>query len=178
MKQTMAVISAVLALTSLIACGSSTPAGSGGSSGTAGHGGVSGSGGMAGSGSVNGSGGSGGGGTSGGGGVTGAGGQPSGGTAGHGGGGQTGVCPYTVASFSCAAACAKLHDFYARCQNDATVPAELQAMLGLYGQVTVISTSTCAVVAPAAQAQWACFQGVPDGAACSAIAGCDASNCP
>ena len=50
--------------------------------------------------------------------------------------------------------------------------------LGLYGEVEVICTSTCAVVAPASQAQWSCFQGVPDDASCAALAGCNATNCP
>jgi hypothetical protein len=111
----------------------------------------------------------------GGGGRSGAGGQPAGGTTG---GGQTGVCPYTVAAFSCDAACAKLHTFYTRCQNDPAVPGELQAMLGLYGQVEVVCTSTCAVVAPASQAQWGCFQGAPDDVACADLAACNATNCP
>jgi len=34
------------------------------------------------------------------------------------------------------------------------------------------------MVAPASQAQWACFQGVSDGAPCSALAGCNATNWP
>ena len=106
----------------------------------------------------------------------GAGGQMAGGTTGT--GGQVGGCPYTVASSSCAAACAKLHDWYARCQNDPTVPAETLAMLSIYAQVEVVCTSSCAVVAPSAQAQWACFQGMPDNAPCAAIAGCNVTNCP
>ena len=91
---------------------------------------------------------------------------------------QPGVCPYTVASFSCEAACKNLHDLNARCQNDPSLPGEMQAMLSLYGEVEVICTSSCAVVAPSSQAQWSCLQGVPADAPCSAIAGCNATNCP
>jgi hypothetical protein len=179
MKHVIFVMSVVLALASLDACGGSAPAGAGGSGGggTAGSGGISassesmGTGGMVGSGGISASGGS-----TGSGGRTGTGGQARGGATGA--GGQTGLCPYTVDTFSCDAACKKLHDFSPRCETDPTVPAELQAMFGLYGQVEIICTSTCALVAPTSQAQWACFQGVPDDAPCSAIAGCSATNCP
>jgi hypothetical protein len=157
------------------ACGGSTPSGSGG----AGSGGAVGSGGTPGSGGAMGTGGAmGKGGVSGG--QPGTGGKA--GTGGRSGGGATGGtatsrCPYTVASFSCEAACRKLHDFFARCQNDPTLPAEAKAMLGLYGEVEVICTSSCAVVAPSAQAEWSCYQGMPDDAPCNAIAGCNATNC-
>jgi hypothetical protein len=100
----------------------------------------------------------------------------SGGATGSGGGAA--VCPYTVTSFSCDAACARLHEIAARCKNDPGVAAETRAMLGLYGDLEVICTSSCAYEAPTAQAQWACFQGIPENAPCSAIGGCNASNCP
>jgi hypothetical protein len=177
MKQAIAVMSTVLAFSSLDACGSSTPEGTGGNGGSTptGSGGISASGGTMGTGGLAGTGGAmGSGGVVGSGGKLGTGGQSAGGASGTG----TGLCPFTVASFSCEAACKKLHDIYGRCQNDPTISAEMQAMLGLYGQVEVICTSTCAVVAPASQAQWACFQGVPDDAPCSAIAGCNMDNCP
>jgi hypothetical protein len=160
------------------ACGGSTPEGSGGASGS---GGLAGSGGTQGSGGAMGTGGAmGKGGVSGGplgtGGKAGTGGRSSSGGA-TGSGTATSRCPYTVASFSCEAACSKLHDFYARCKNDPTLPEEAKAMLGLYGEVVVICTNSCAVVAPSAQAEWSCYQGMPDDAPCSAIAGCNATNC-
>lgn len=113
------------------------------------------------------------GGRSGSGGRVSTGGQPAGGAT-----GAQAVCPYTVATFSCESACKSLHAFSARCGSDPTVPSEVQAMLALYGQVEVMCTSSCAVVAPASLAQWKCFQGLPDDAPCAAIAGCDATNCP
>jgi hypothetical protein len=167
MRNGIVMILVVLAPLSLDACGSSAPAGTG-----AGGGG----GGAVGSGGKPASGGVGGGGMMGSGGKAVTGGQSGGGASGT--STQTGVCPYTVATFSCAAACKSLHDLYSRCQNDPTVPAELQAMLGLYGQVEVVCTSTCAVVSPSALAQWGCLEGVPADAPCSAIAGCNATNCP
>jgi len=103
-------------------------------------------------------------------------GQSGGGAAGS--GGKSGSCPYTVASFSCEAACANLHDLYSRCQNDPALPGEMQATLGLYGQMEIICTSTCALVAPASQALWSCLQGVPADAPCSTIGGCNETNCP
>lgn len=172
MKHVIAVMLAALALSGLHACGDSSEekplAGSGGASargGSPGSGGVAGTGGAKGTGGAVGSGG-----------VNGTGGRSGGGAPGA--GGQAGGCPYTVASFSCEAACQKLHAFNARCGSDPAVPVELQAMLGLYGEVEVICTSTCAVVAPASQGQWECFQGMPDAAPCSAIAGCNATDCP
>jgi hypothetical protein len=173
MKLLLALAVAALAVSNLNACDGSTPAGSGGNGagGAGGGAGVPGGGGALGWGGMTGAGG-----------LVGSGGRA--GVGGHSGGGatgtgtQTGQCPYSVASFSCDEACAKLHDFSTRCQNDPTVPAELAVMLGLYGQVATVCTATCAVVSPSAQAQWACFQGVPDGAPCAAIAGCNPTNCP
>jgi hypothetical protein len=179
MKHVIAVVFGVVALSGLDACDDSPSADPVGGTGgqVAGSGGIGASGGAPGTGGAPGSGGAKGtGGFVGSGGRVGTGGQSGGGATST--GGQTGVCPYTVASFSCEAACQKLHTFNARCANDPSVPAELRAMLGLYGEVEVVCTSTCAVVAPASQAQWACFQGVPDDAPCSAIAGCNATNCP
>jgi hypothetical protein len=185
MKHLMAAILAVLFVWTFGGCGSSTPAGSGGagggsersSGGVPGTGGATGAGGAMASGGVRGTGGAtGAGGAMSSGGVRGTGGSSVGGASGS--GMQPDDCPYAVATFSCEAVCKKLHSLYGRCQNDPAVPSELQAMLGLYGQVEVVCASTCAVVAPASQAQWSCLQGVPDSAPCSAIAGCNASNCP
>jgi hypothetical protein len=161
MKRILTVMLATFALSTLDGCGSSD---SGGAA-DAGHGGANGSGGANGTG-----------GTMGAGGKVGTGGQSGGGATGT--STQTGLCPYTVASFTCEAACKKLHDFTARCENDPAVPSEIQGMLGIYGKVEVICTSSCAVVAPSSQAQWSCFQGMPDDAPCSAIGGCNATNCP
>jgi|GEM_PF-5530736 len=167
MKQLLALTLAALAVSSLDACGSSTPAGSGGNGagGSGGGAGIPSNGGVMGSGGMKGNGGQ-----------TGMGGQATGASTGT--GTQTGQCPYSVTSFSCDEACAKLHDFSTRCLNDPTVPAELAVMLGLYGQVTTVCTASCAVISPSTQAQWGCFQGVPDGAPCSTIAGCNTTNCP
>jgi hypothetical protein len=175
MHHWIAMMLAILASLSLGACSSSelAPGGGagGGAAGALSSGGVVGSGGIRGSGGVVGSGG-----IRGSGGAVGSGGPSSGGDSGF--GGQTGDCPYSVASFSCQGACTKLHDFSARCQNEATISADVAMMLSLYGQVEVVCTSTCDVVSPSAEAQWGCFQGVPDNAPCSAIAGCTATNCP
>jgi hypothetical protein len=187
MKHAIVVMIGLLALSGMEACSSGdNGARAGGAKGT---GGALGSGGAVSSGGVKGTGGastSGGQVSSGGaketggsaksGGKSGSGGQSGGGATGS--SGKSAACPYTVASFSCEAACANLHDLYTRCKDDPSVPAEMQAMLGLYGQMEVICTSTCDVVAPASQAQWSCLQGVPDDAPCSAIGGCNATNCP
>jgi len=181
MKRIVAVALTTLMVSSLDGCGSTsegTEEASGG--GTGQSGGVMGSGGTTSS-SVAATGGAEGtGGVQGTGGSLASGGRP--GTGGRSGGGatgtQTGACPYTAASFSCEEACQKLHEFHDRCQDDPSVPAELQGMLGIYGAVEVICTSTCAVVAPSSQAQWSCFQGIPADAPCAALAGCNATNCP
>jgi hypothetical protein len=173
MKRTLTVMLATFAMSTLAGCGSSD---SGGVA-DAGHGGAIGSGGVQGTGGALGTGGGKGtGGNGGSGGKTGTGGQSSGGATGT--STQADLCPYTVAAFACEAACKKLHDFTARCENDPTVPSEIQGMLGIYGKVEVVCTSSCAVVAPASQAQWSCFQGMPDDAPCSAIGGCNATSCP
>jgi len=190
MKHAVFAAVAALVVAGLDACGSSADGGgetgAGGavaSGGTSASGGTTPSGGSVGTGGVTTKGGSSGslvggagGGSVGTGGKTGTGGQSGGGSTGT--GTPVGVCPYSATPFSCEAACEKLHEIYVRCENDASLDGEVRAMLGLYGQVEIICTSTCAVVAPASQAQWSCFQGVPDDAPCAAISGCNATNCP
>ena len=177
MKRMTTVMLTAITLASFAACSDPVPEGSGGTGGTAGAGGMRGTGGEASTGGRIGAGG-----RLGSGGMMGSGGNA--GTGGRSGGGatgtstQTGPCPYTVASFSCEAACENLHDIYVRCQDDPSLPTEVQAMLGLYGEATFLCAPSCAVVAPSSQAQWSCFQGIPDDASCSAIADCNATNCP
>ncbi len=193
MKYAITMMMGLLALSGIEACSSgdngATAGGATGTGGSLGSGGQVGSGGQLSSGGAKATGGastSGGQVSSGGammtggsaksGGKSASGGQSGGGATGN--GGEGAACPYTVASFSCEAACANLHELYNRCQNDPSVPADMQPTLGLYGQMEVICTSTCALVAPASQAQWSCLQGVPADAPCSAIGGCNATNCP
>jgi hypothetical protein len=92
-------------------------------------------------------------------------------------GGQTGTCPYTVASFSCAAACANVQVLAVRCGSDPTLSPEARMTLAMYG-LEGVCTYSCAVSSVTAQGQWQCLQGVPADAPCSAIGGCTVNNCP
>jgi hypothetical protein len=111
------------------------------------------------------------------GGVIQSGGNMLGGTTGTTTGGATSVCPYSVSSFTCAAACKNLQAFTAKCEDEPTLPTDIQIMFAMYGHVPEICTSTCALVSESAPKQWECFQGAPSDASCKEMMGCSSANC-
>lgn len=111
------------------------------------------------------------------GGVIQSGGNVPGGTTGTSSGGTTSACPYSVSSFTCAAACKNLQAFTAKCEKEPNLPTDIQIMFAMYGHVPEICTSTCALVSESSPKQWGCLQGAPSDASCKELIGCSSANC-
>jgi hypothetical protein len=102
----------------------------------------------------------------------------SGGAAEGGSGGGSTICPYTVQSFGCPASCEHLKTIAAKCKDDPTLSDYTKAVLaGAAAGNGTGCKATCAVDSASYPMLWACFQGVPLEADCTAIAGCTMGNC-